>query len=81
MADKPSERPDKRINVEDEPELKFWASEFGVAVERRARKAGARSLLLALMQSGLERVSSTPHRARNVVPVVHKTLDCTITSQ
>jgi hypothetical protein len=46
MADKTSQRPDARINVEDESELERWASELESALEelREAAKAAGPTL-------------------------------------
>ena len=55
MAEKPSERPDTRINVEDPSELKYWASEFGVSVEELREAAKAAGPMLKDVRERLAR--------------------------
>ena len=55
MADKQSERPDTRINVEDETDLRFWASQFGVSVEELRQAAKAAGPMLKDVRERLAR--------------------------
>jgi hypothetical protein len=55
MADKQSERSDTRINVEDETDLRFWASQFGVSVEELRQAAKAAGPMLKDVRERLAR--------------------------